>query len=179
MALGGCADPAPESTTAPTTASDSIVLPLGAIECVRGRDPLGTRVREIQGTAGQPTPAPPDSEEVPIERQPLPANFEPVAAVLCIEMAQDGAGSVAYAQRLADIEIEGLVDILRMEDEAPSTEACDSYHDPQPNLWLVDEDGSVVAPRWPLDGCGHLRAPKPEVAIPDSSLVEPAAGGDS
>lgn len=176
LAMSACSERSAPPTPEPSTATESVVLPLEAIDCELGRDPVQTRAREVQGLALQRDLATQAGEDTPRGRQVLPADFEPVAAVLCVEVAQSESGQVAYEQWLADVALQDLVDVLRRGDATGTSPGCDGYYDPQPNLWLISEDGSAVAPRWPLDECGHLRAPAPEVVIPDSSLIDSAGG---
>lgn len=168
IVVAGCSSPSPGSE--PTTPSTPVVLPVAAIDCAAGRDPGATRAREVEGTGGaHPGPG----EEALVERAPLPEDFAAAAAVLCVETWPGDGGPVVYAQRLADIDIEELVAVLRQGDDPVVPEACTALYDPQPNLWLIDDDGGVLAPRWPLDGCNHLRPPTPEEAIPDAALGDP------
>jgi hypothetical protein len=156
----------------PTSAATPLVLPVEAIDCALSRDPGGTRAREIEEGVDPWQPRPDGAQFV--ERQPLPEESEPVAAVLCVETWPADGGPVAFSQRLIAGDLQALVDALRRDDDTEQPEGCDGYYDAQPNLWMIAPDGTALAPRWPLDGCGHLREPSPEEVIPDASLSEPA-----
>lgn len=161
VALSGCAtnDEEPGQGDSPSPDGAGVAapsLPVEEIDCALGQD-LG--------------PRPPD-EITHIAREPLPEQSVPVAAVLCVDT--DPTDDVtAFAQRLYLGDLALLVDALRQDDITERADACDSYYDPQPNLWVMSEDGAVLAPRWPLDGCDHLRAPKPEELLSEASLGDP------
>lgn len=177
IVVAGCSAPTSsdeEPTTPPTTPGVPVVLPVAAIDCAAGRDPGATRSREIEGTPGDADRGQPGEEDARIiEREPLPEGFDAAAAVLCVETWPSDGGPLAYAQRLADVDVQELVDVLQQGDDPVTPEVCITLYDPQPNLWLIGHDGSVLAPRWPLDGCNLLRPPAPEEVIPDASLGDP------
>ena len=161
VALGGCAtnDEEPGQGDSPSpngAAAAAPSLPVEEIDCALGQD-LGPRPPEGMGL---------------IAREPLPEQFVPVAAVLCVDTDPTG-DAPAFVQRLYLGDVTPVVDALRQDDVTERADACDSYYDPQPNLWVISQDGAVLAPRWPLDGCDHLRDPKPEDLLSETSLGDP------
>jgi hypothetical protein len=61
-------------------------------------------------------------------------------------------------ERRATAGVPALVDALHLPDVPPrGGVSCLSYADVVPELWVVDDHGHAVLPRWPTDECGHLR----------------------
>ena len=61
-------------------------------------------------------------------------------------------------ERRATAGVDALVAALRLPD-VPSRAgvSCASYADGVPEVWVVDDHGHAVLPRWPTDVCRHLR----------------------
>jgi hypothetical protein len=177
VVLTGCdagdADPTPTPSGLPSINAASL---LSEIECATGLTDGVSRPSEMvvlqDGTPliGE-APAEPlpsfDVEEV--IRAPLPDSATPIAAVLCTAVYVAGDGYAGFAIRAYD-DLDQLTATLRTAQlPAPTEEDCPDIIDRAPNLWVVTQDGTLLAPAWPADGCGHYTRPTPE-----SVLTEPA-----
>jgi hypothetical protein len=79
--------------------------------------------------------------------------FRPVAAVRCEQGAQGSKGT----RDVTDGPFGALVAGLEHTDAPPGDGPCATYYDVQPSLVLVDASGRSLRPRFPRDGCGHVR----------------------
>ena len=62
-------------------------------------------------------------------------------------------------ERRATAGVPALVEALHLPDVPQRAGvSCLSYAAGVPELWVVDDHGHAVLPRWPTDQCGHLRA---------------------
>jgi hypothetical protein len=94
------------------------------------------------------------------KHQSLPAGFRPVALYSCGQDFEKVPGEGEWrvgVQRRAGSGLEPVVAALRLPDEPRSTGACTMEYDADGEVWLVDAAGRAVLPRWPRNGCGHLR----------------------
>jgi hypothetical protein len=163
------------TTTSPAPAPSATELDAsvsGSVDCATGRDPKAVRGEEVVSfTDGVATPdwfpgsAPPNPAD-PAERTEIPADFEAVAAIRCVEGWDVGSGFLGYAQERYVNEVPELVQALS--DPAPpaAAQGCAQYYDPQPNIWLLDAAGEAILPRWPVDACDHLTGPLPSEILP-------------
>lgn len=180
VVLTGCDanddDPAPTPSVRPSGDAASL---LGEIQCATGLTDGVSRPSElividedgtlrVAETPGEPLPSF-DVEEV--ARAPLPDSVTPIAAVLCTAVYVSGDGYAGFALRALD-DLSQLTPALRSAQiPAPSEEACPEVIDRAPNLWVVTQDGTVLAPAWPADGCGHYTRPTPESVLTQAALA--------
>lgn len=89
---------------------------------------------------------------------PLPAGFVADAAVLCRLTVRvvHGRGRVVYFERVADRGLALLVAALRRPSERPTPGMiCTTQLVIVPLLLLIDQEGHIVRPAIPTDGCGR------------------------
>jgi hypothetical protein len=91
-------------------------------------------------------------------RIPLPAGFAAEAAVLCdpaVHLA-DGQGRAVDIERVADRGLAPLVAALRRPSERPEPGMiCPAQLVVVPLLLLIDQEGQIIRPVIPADGCGQ------------------------
>ncbi|HEX5403713.1 MAG TPA: hypothetical protein VFX16_15585, partial [Pseudonocardiaceae bacterium] len=103
-------------------------------------------------------------------RTPLPADFQPVAALRCTNAYRtDGAGKTCRVNEVqrAGGDLSELISQLRRPDEvkvANTAVGCAAVGQIVPVFGLVDARGTVIRPRFPLGVCGLIQ-PQVQAAV--------------
>ncbi|MGH3417789.1 MAG: hypothetical protein ACRDSS_15060, partial [Actinocrinis sp.] len=96
-------------------------------------------------------------------RTPLPSDFQPVAAIRCVNTPRTDSSGVTYRDnevQRASGNLSTLLTRLREPDEvmgAGQAVACPALGQIVPVLGLVGPDGTVIRPRFPIGICGLVR----------------------
>ena len=169
-------DPTP--TTSPQSTIDAAAV-LSQIDCGAGLTDGIARPSEmvvLQDGVRVPDEAPPDplprADVDEVRPAALTDATTPVAAVQCAAVHVLGDGYAGFARRVYVGDLEQLAATLRTaQHPAPNERACPDIIDRAPNLWLVTDDGALMAPAWPADGCGHFTRPTPESVLTERALA--------
>jgi len=163
LLIAGCAGPA--------EAIPTVSMPVADVNCEQARDGNSVRAAEVIALQGATAVADwlPNSARPSLpsnSRESLSTDFEPIAAIRCLERWDTNDGFLGYSQQLFTTDMGQLVEHLSNNGPVLNPEGCQQWYDPQPNIWLLDESGNAIAPAWPIDSCEHLIGPTPEELLP-------------